>query len=983
MFDGARTDGRGYGPDEQRSTRSTRTARRRRRRAAAHGRRTGDADARLAIVADLVAPRAAGQRLPREDRPPPRSGREAAGEPLKAVGDEIGTPTYTPRRRRRDRRADRRGRADRRRRHGGRSTTSSTAAARPGPTGRARSCGRPASTSTVEEVPGVHLAARVARRRCGRSSSPRRCPSGEPMRDWRVAFADAVPALRGRSRRADRRNREATPVHPHRPRHTRHRTGPHPAPTALEQRRPERASRVLTIPRLARRRARGEAGQALIPRPARHRAARPPHRSPPVAHARPRPRRRLPRRARPRSRRVAAPAAARRRPAQGRDHRRARPTASTAEVPRRTRTRSTPRRSSTRRTSCKVYSPNATLAKVQGRGQRRVDRRLPGPRQRLAEPVHVRPQLHDQGRLRAQRRPQRRRQAQRLREQVLRRAVDPDADAGPERRRPAVPPLLRLGQLRAGRRRPEPDDREEARRQLRARRSSGPAPAPSSRTATATTRTTSTALFTTRQTIDELLAQRARLRTTTSRTYASTAQPGLHVPAGSRRPGAATTARSSARCRSPRPRTSPARRSPTRAATRPASSSPATRRPAFDGAPRLRLGRVRGGRRLRPADARCSRPRRSGSWPRRGSTPADGSAVLPGPHRRRLGRLDARLDAAPARQRRARRSGRSTTAAGVFSPNGDGDAGRAGRSTSTCPSPPPGRSGSATATATSRRTPAATGDTAAMTWAPRRLRRRRRPTAGSSRRPTAGATARSRRTARSRSTPGAGAVAGRRRCRRRAVVHPQRRRLPRDRVGSPARRTSPASLVAKCDRRRRRPRRHASRPRSAAAPGRSPGTARRATASPRTAATRSASGRRTVAGNLSAAADPHRGPLRARSASSRPRAPCSSRRTATGSAGRRRSRCVSCRRRRSTWTVVDTERRRRADARRRPADGRRHPRQAWDGRDDGGAFVPRGTYSSRVSVTDGTHAAVQRVAVVADAFRMASSATRRRAAARR
>ena len=126
----------------------------------------------------------------------------------------------------------------------------------------------------------------------------------------------------------------------------------------------------------------------------------------------------------------------------------------------------------------KVFSPNATWSKVQGGRQRRLDRRVPGPRQRLAEPVHVRPELHDQGRLRAQRRPQQRRQAQRLREQVLRRAVDPDADAGQERRRPAVPPLLRLGQLRAGRRRPDADDREEARRQLRRRRSSRPAPAP-------------------------------------------------------------------------------------------------------------------------------------------------------------------------------------------------------------------------------------------------------------------------------------------------------------------------------------------------------------------------------------------------------------------------------------------------------------------------------------------------------------------------
>ena len=70
-----------------------------------------------------------------------------------------------------------------------------------------------------------------------------------------------------------------------------------------------------------------------------------------------------------------------------------------------------------------------------------------------------------------------------------------------------------------------------------------------------------------------------------------------------------------------------------------------------------------------------------------------------------------------------------------------------------------------------------------------------------------------------------------------------------------------------------------------------------------------------------------------------------------------------------TWTVVD----RNNDVVRtlvagEAMDAGTHAK-AWDGRTDGGAFVPRGTYSSRVSVTDGTQTAVQRVAVVADAFR--------------
>jgi hypothetical protein len=46
---------------------------------------------------------------------------------------------------------------------------------------------------------------------------------------------------------------------------------------------------------------------------------------------------------------------------------------------------------------------------------------------------------------------------------------------------------------------------------------------------------------------------------------------------------------------------------------------------------------------------------------------------------------------------------------------------------------------------------------------------------------------------------------------------------------------------------------------------------------------------------------------------------------------------------------------------------------AWDGRDDAGALVPRGTYRTVVSATDGEHRATQRAAVVADAFRVTVS----------
>jgi flagellar hook assembly protein FlgD len=47
--------------------------------------------------------------------------------------------------------------------------------------------------------------------------------------------------------------------------------------------------------------------------------------------------------------------------------------------------------------------------------------------------------------------------------------------------------------------------------------------------------------------------------------------------------------------------------------------------------------------------------------------------------------------------------------------------------------------------------------------------------------------------------------------------------------------------------------------------------------------------------------------------------------------------------------------------------------KSWNGRDDAGAFVPRGTYRSEVRVTDGTSTAVQRATVVADAFRFVVS----------
>ena len=74
-----------------------------------------------------------------------------------------------------------------------------------------------------------------------------------------------------------------------------------------------------------------------------------------------------------------------------------------------------------------------------------------------------------------------------------------------------------------------------------------------------------------------------------------------------------------------------------------------------------------------------------------------------------------------------------------------------------------------------------------------------------------------------------------------------------------------------------------------------------------------------------------------------------------------------------TWTVIDADGTScgRWSPTRRPRPAR--ATRSWDGRDDEGAFVPRGTYRAQVRATDGTHVAVQRVAVVADAFRFVLS----------
>ena len=180
------------------------------------------------------------------------------------------------------------------------------------------------------------------------------------MRDWRDAFAHAAPALRGRSQGLTRTRRAGSGA-PAPPAHTRHRPRPHLAPPHRRSAGPKGPARALTIPRSARRPRAARLG-STHPDRAVHRAGQP-HRSPCCAPC--------PSRSRPpcspplaSSPAIAAPApAAGGDRTQGRDHRGRDPrrdreaTATTAnEV--------SPRRSSTRRNVVKVYSPNATSAKV-------------------------------------------------------------------------------------------------------------------------------------------------------------------------------------------------------------------------------------------------------------------------------------------------------------------------------------------------------------------------------------------------------------------------------------------------------------------------------------------------------------------------------------------------------------------------------------------------------------------------------------------
>ena len=162
-------------PDDQRNPDQRRTARPRleAERLAIAAFEADGAGAPARDRPDVVAPRPAGQRLPGQDR---GRGAACARPPASRCGPSATRSAARPTPRTSPRRSSscRRGRARRGAGARRRSTTSSTAAARPAPTGRARSSARPGIDVEVVDVPASHLAARVARRRRGPCSSPRR-----------------------------------------------------------------------------------------------------------------------------------------------------------------------------------------------------------------------------------------------------------------------------------------------------------------------------------------------------------------------------------------------------------------------------------------------------------------------------------------------------------------------------------------------------------------------------------------------------------------------------------------------------------------------------------------------------------------------------------------------------------------------------------------------------------------------------------------
>lgn len=193
VFDGGRTDGIGYAPDDERSPGNPYGASKAAGEQAAWDAYAEVPGGRLAIARTAWLHGPPGNDFPEKIARAARAASQAH-DPLRVVGDEIGTPTYT-----RDvadalvellwedaLTAPGQTRAIHHLVNGGRASRADWA--------------REVLRATGLEVPIEEVAASTWTRA---SAAPRWAvleptplPTGEPMRHWREAFADAVPALR-------------------------------------------------------------------------------------------------------------------------------------------------------------------------------------------------------------------------------------------------------------------------------------------------------------------------------------------------------------------------------------------------------------------------------------------------------------------------------------------------------------------------------------------------------------------------------------------------------------------------------------------------------------------------------------------------------------------------------------------------------------------------------------------------------------------
>jgi dTDP-4-dehydrorhamnose reductase len=192
VFDGTRTDGRGYGVDEAHSPANAYGA------SKAGGERQAmaayePADARLAIARTTWLHGPPGNDFPEKIARAALRARDA-GDALRVVGDEIGTPTYTRdvadaivELLAEDAITDKPARqAIHHLVNGGRATRADWAREVLRATG---------IDVAIEEVPASTWQ-RASTPPLWAVLEPTPLPSGEPMRHWRDAFADATPALR-------------------------------------------------------------------------------------------------------------------------------------------------------------------------------------------------------------------------------------------------------------------------------------------------------------------------------------------------------------------------------------------------------------------------------------------------------------------------------------------------------------------------------------------------------------------------------------------------------------------------------------------------------------------------------------------------------------------------------------------------------------------------------------------------------------------